>query len=211
MHLYHQTIGSPSKPGPHDKMISQHETSISLKSIVTREYRSPVLAIAAASGFLCLYILSTCSTIWFDFAPTPAEVDTGSMEIALVKHAVAAATPLLEVFQIYPPVLTLDDHGHLELTDGSSNDTLSIADVRQESCQETLAVHSFGYSYGSPLVGAYTPPTCQFNRVTWNLTVTSAGRQFDRLGIVYLGDVEVFRTTTAEPTTTGIRWVYLKV
>jgi len=30
--------------------------------------------------------------------------------------------------------------------------------------------------------------------------VISVGRQFDRLGTVYLGDVEVFRTSVAEPT-----------
>jgi len=59
--------------------------------------------------------------------------------------------------------------------------------------------------------GYYAPPACSFNRVTWNLTVVSAGRQFDRIGIVYLGDIEVFRTSTAEPTATGIKWTYLKV
>ena len=43
-----------------------------------------------------------------------------------------------------------------------------------------------------------------------NLTVTSVGRQFDRLGIMYLGDIEVFRTSTAEPTAGGIVWTYIK-
>ncbi|MCJ1474617.1 hypothetical protein MMC13_003277 [Lambiella insularis] len=43
-----------------------------------------------------------------------------------------------------------------------------------------------------------------------NLTVTSRGRQFDRLGLMYLGDVEVFRTSTAEPTADGIIWTYVK-
>ena len=45
-----------------------------------------------------------------------------------------------------------------------------------------------------PRVGQYTPPPCAFNKVTMNLSVSSSGRQFDRLGIMYLGDVEVFRT-----------------
>jgi Peptide N-acetyl-beta-D-glucosaminyl asparaginase amidase A len=40
--------------------------------------------------------------------------------------------------------------------------------------------------------------------------VTSRGRQFDRLGLVYLGDTEVFRTSTAEPTWGGIEWTYIK-
>ena len=43
-----------------------------------------------------------------------------------------------------------------------------------------------------------------------NFTVTSQGRQFDRLGLMYLGDVEVFRTSTAEPTANGIVWTYIK-
>ena len=43
-----------------------------------------------------------------------------------------------------------------------------------------------------------------------NFTVTSRGRQFDRLGLMYLGDIEVFRTSTAEPTTNGIIWTYIK-
>lgn len=42
------------------------------------------------------------------------------------------------------------------------------------------------------------------------LTVTSKGRQFDRLGLMYLGDIEVFRTSTAEPTENGIVWTYVK-
>lgn len=42
------------------------------------------------------------------------------------------------------------------------------------------------------------------------LTVTSRGRQFDRLGIMFLGDIEVFRTSTAEPTDDGIIWTYVK-
>jgi len=54
--------------------------------------------------------------------------------------------------------------------------------------------------------GDYTPPPCPFNRVTMNFTVTSKGRQFDRLGLMYLGDIEVFRTSTAEPTANGIVW-----
>lgn len=43
-----------------------------------------------------------------------------------------------------------------------------------------------------------------------NFTVTSQGRQFDRLGLMYLGDIEVFRTSTAEPTAAGIVWTYIK-
>lgn len=43
-----------------------------------------------------------------------------------------------------------------------------------------------------------------------NFTVTSRGRQFDRLALMYFNDTEVFRTSTAEPTANGIVWTYLK-
>ncbi|EXJ62393.1 hypothetical protein A1O7_02828 [Cladophialophora yegresii CBS 114405] len=71
-------------------------------------------------------------------------------------------------------------------------------------------VHSFGNSYGDPSIGSYTPPECSFNHVTLNLTVEAAGRQFDRLAVAYLGDVEIWRTSTAEPTHAGIIWTHLK-
>ncbi|KAL8940725.1 MAG: hypothetical protein Q9211_002134 [Gyalolechia sp. 1 TL-2023] len=82
----------------------------------------------------------------------------------------------------------------------------------QYGCVHTqlLMDHVFGFSYGKPFVGTYTPPPCSFNRVTISFTVTSRGRQFDRLGLMYLGDIEVFRTSTAEPTANGIIWTYIK-
>jgi len=44
--------------------------------------------------------------------------------------------------------------------------------------------------------------------VVFNLTMTSKGRQFDRLGHLYMGDIEVWRTSTAEPTWFGIVFRY---
>jgi hypothetical protein len=43
-----------------------------------------------------------------------------------------------------------------------------------------------------------------------NFTVTSQGKQYDRLALMYFGDTEVWRTSTAEPTVDGIRWTYIK-
>lgn len=121
------------------------------------------------------------------------------------------SSPILHVLQVYPPVLTVAANGSLEISDGSSSLSVSSPKSQQPTCQDTLVVHSFGFSYGKPYVGVYNPPRCSFNRVSWNLTVTSAGRQFDRLGSVFLGNVEVFRTSTAEPTAKGIIWTYIKV
>ncbi|KAF2025466.1 hypothetical protein EK21DRAFT_76413 [Setomelanomma holmii] len=78
-------------------------------------------------------------------------------------------------------------------------------------CRQVLMVHTFAYSYGQPYIaGDYNPPDCDFNHVIINFTVTSAGRQFDRLALMYFDDTEVFRTSTAEPTRNGIVWSYLK-
>ncbi|RAL08675.1 uncharacterized protein BO97DRAFT_460214 [Aspergillus homomorphus CBS 101889] len=102
------------------------------------------------------------------------------------------ACALLEVFEVYQPVPIVDD-GY-------------------EQCNEetVLVHHDFGYSYGQPYVGAYEPPHCTFDTVRINLTITSKGRQYDRLAILYLGDIEVYRTSTAEPTSNGIVWTYVK-
>ncbi|KAF4553229.1 Hypothetical protein D9617_7g029560 [Elsinoe fawcettii] len=105
-----------------------------------------------------------------------------------------ATVPQLEVIQVNPPVRFLDAAG----------------DAVEPTCQSTLVVYSFQNSYGQPFVGPFTPPSCEFNRATWNLTVTSRGRQFDRLGTVSFGPIEIFRTSTAEPTANGIFWTYIK-
>lgn len=118
----------------------------------------------------------------------------------------ASPTAILEVFQVYQPVLIPNNNN----SDGVSNPTVPTVGGTAANCQVLLMQHSFGQSYGVPFVGNYTPPSCKFNRVVMNFTVTSRGRQFDRLAIMYLGDTEVFRTSTAEPDQGGIRWEYMK-
>lgn len=95
--------------------------------------------------------------------------------------------PLLQCLQPMPPILSpVDEY------------------------QQIIMKHTFTFSYGQPFIGDYNPPDCRFNRVTFNFTVTSAGLQLDRLGLMFLDDIEVFRTSTAEPTKTGIIWSYVK-
>ncbi|KAH7035842.1 peptide N-acetyl-beta-D-glucosaminyl asparaginase amidase A-domain-containing protein [Microdochium trichocladiopsis] len=96
----------------------------------------------------------------------------------------AAAGPV-EFFQVAQPVLALDGPG---------------------SCTVVLMEHAFANSYGSPFVADYVPPACDFNRVVIRFTSTVRGRQYDRTGVMYLGDTEVWRLTTAQPTADGIVW-----
>ncbi|KAI5122971.1 hypothetical protein M0805_006850 [Coniferiporia weirii] len=88
------------------------------------------------------------------------------------------------------------------------------SDVKQ--CTQVLIVHTFGNSFGSPAIANFTPPTdCgevgSWTGISLNLTVTSNGTQFDRLGIFTFQNAEIWRTSTPEPTGgDGIIWTYLK-
>ena len=73
----------------------------------------------------------------------------------------------------------------------------------------TLMEHTFGNT-NEPFKTQFTPPDCHFNRVVIHFNGTSKGKQFDRLGIMYLGSTEVWRTSTAEPTSDGIKFSYDK-
>ncbi|KAI9664537.1 MAG: hypothetical protein M1821_005983 [Bathelium mastoideum] len=156
------------------------------------------------------------AVITIGFAVGSLAIDSTNVAVPLLpsrtlqKHAVDPAASLLQDFQVYPPVLIASSNGSLSLTDGSSTTTNVATGSNTTSCEEVLMVYSFANSYGAPFVGNYTPPSCAFNRVTLNFTVISAGRQFDRLGTLYFGDTEIWRTSTAEPSATGIRWTYLK-
>ncbi|KAL2131827.1 hypothetical protein VTI74DRAFT_4571 [Chaetomium olivicolor] len=119
--------------------------------------------------------------------------------------AAAPARTVLKTFEVAQPVLMPD--GPAE-SDGS---TRSGNEYRPELCTVLLMRHDFAWSYGKPFVGNYTPPQCEFDRVVLNFSVVSQGRQFDRLAIMFFGDTEVWRTSTAEPTPSpGISWIYLK-
>lgn len=98
-----------------------------------------------------------------------------------------------------------DTAGHLDVIEVDT--PIKIPDA---NCQVKLMEYSFANSYGRPFVGPYSPPDCDFNRVVLNFTSRSIGRQFDRLAVMYLNDTEIWRTSTAEPTSTGIFWNYKK-
>ncbi|RPA78816.1 hypothetical protein BJ508DRAFT_241126 [Ascobolus immersus RN42] len=77
-------------------------------------------------------------------------------------------------------------------------------------CSQLLVKHVFGWSYGKPYVGPYVPPSCNFTHVYLNVSTTSKGRQFDRLWHLFLDDVEIWRSSTAEPTQSGINFHHTK-
>ncbi|KAJ5759200.1 hypothetical protein N7520_006356 [Penicillium odoratum] len=103
----------------------------------------------------------------------------------------------LHDFQVYPPVLTASANAN------GKNEYGCVV-------TQTLMDYDFANSYGSPYVGFYTPPDCDFNRVVIEFTLTSKGRQYDRLALMYFNSTEIWRTSTAEPTTDGIYYTYTK-
>ncbi|QJT00063.1 peptide-N4-asparagine amidase A [Streptomyces asoensis] len=76
-----------------------------------------------------------------------------------------------------------------------------------KSCQVTLAEAQFRDF--TPYRGSYTPPDgCgdRWSKVVLRLDGKVKGRQFDRLGYLHVGGVEIFRTSTPEPSPDGITW-----
>ncbi|WP_330341454.1 peptide-N4-asparagine amidase [Streptomyces sp. NBC_00557] len=75
------------------------------------------------------------------------------------------------------------------------------------SCQVTLADARFRDF--TPYRGAYTPPQgCgdHWSKVVLRLDGKVKGRQYDRLGYLHVGAVEILRTSTPEPSPDGIEW-----
>ncbi|MEW2298540.1 peptide-N4-asparagine amidase [Streptomyces sp. NPDC006655] len=75
------------------------------------------------------------------------------------------------------------------------------------SCRVTLAEAQFRDF--TPYRGTYTPPRgCgdRWSKVVLRLDGKVKGRQYDRLGYLRVGGVEVLRTSTPEPSPDGIEW-----
>ncbi|KAL1869193.1 hypothetical protein VTK73DRAFT_3329 [Phialemonium thermophilum] len=146
----------------------------------------------------------------FGFNSHPSAAKRSETTVTLSTSPIPTA---LECFQVTAPVLTPE--GAAYQTTAGGNEFVAAEDKTflssNEPCTALLMEHTFAFSYGMPFIGDYKPPACQFNRVVLNFTVTSEGRQYDRLALMYFGDTEVWRTSTAEPKVApGIRWTYLK-
>ncbi|MEV4439340.1 peptide-N4-asparagine amidase [Streptomyces sp. NPDC049577] len=82
-----------------------------------------------------------------------------------------------------------------------------VATPHTPSCTVTVADTEFRDF--TPYRGTYTPPKgCgdRWNKVVLRLEGSVAGRQFDRLGYLRIGGVEVLRTSTPEPSPQGVTW-----
>ncbi|CAM5667287.1 hypothetical protein SAVIM338S_06933 [Streptomyces avidinii] len=120
-------------------------------------------------------------------APTPAPAPTA-----------APAVPGTQ-----PPPAEFGTDWHDPLTPGPP-----VARPGTRSCQVTLAEAQFRDF--TPYRGSYAPPTAcgtgGWAKVVLRLDGKVKGRQFDRLGHLSVGGVEVFHTSTPEPSPDGITW-----
>ncbi|WP_128430256.1 peptide-N4-asparagine amidase [Streptomyces cyaneus] len=76
-----------------------------------------------------------------------------------------------------------------------------------KSCQVTVAEAQFRDF--TPYKGTFTPPQgCgdRWSKVVLRMDGKVKGRQYDRLGYLHVGGVEIFRTSTPEPSPDGIEW-----
>ncbi|KAL2115728.1 hypothetical protein VTJ04DRAFT_9983 [Mycothermus thermophilus] len=133
------------------------------------------------------------------------ERNTQDGDASSTSSAPSSTATVLKTFEVAQPVRMPD--GPAE-SDGS---TRHAWEYQPPLCTKLLMRHDFAWSYEAPFVGTYTPPDCEFNRVVLNFSAVVQGRQYDRLAIMYFGDIEVWRTSTAQPTPPpGISWIYLK-
>ncbi|SDM41096.1 Peptide N-acetyl-beta-D-glucosaminyl asparaginase amidase A [Streptomyces sp. cf386] len=82
-----------------------------------------------------------------------------------------------------------------------------ITEPSGKSCQVTVAEAQFRDF--TPYKGTYTPPEgCgdRWSKVVLRMDGKVKGRQYDRLGYLHVGGVEIFRTSTPEPSPDGIEW-----
>jgi hypothetical protein len=82
------------------------------------------------------------------------------------------------------------------------------------TCVVPVLSYSFANTYGTPPAkAAYAPPAecpAPWSLVVLSFSVAIAGDQYDRVAAVWLDGAELLRTTTAEPTTDGVRWTIHK-
>jgi peptide N-acetyl-beta-D-glucosaminyl asparaginase amidase A len=80
-----------------------------------------------------------------------------------------------------------------------------IAKPHTRSCSTTIVDHAFA-DYDT-YVSSYSAP-CRgpWSKVVLRLDGNVKGRQYDRLGWLTMGGVEVFKTSTPEPSPDGIEW-----
>ncbi|KAJ7959610.1 Peptide-N4-(N-acetyl-beta-glucosaminyl)asparagine amidase A protein [Quillaja saponaria] len=84
------------------------------------------------------------------------------------------------------------------------------SDQPNSSCSLQILSHSFGNTINSPPFSTpYSPPSdcpSPWSLVVLDFRAASKGDQYDRIAGLWLGGAELLRTSTAQPTESGIFW-----
>nr|WSX48060.1 peptide-N4-asparagine amidase A [Streptomyces sp. NBC_00974] len=141
----------------------------------------------------------------FPAAAVPATASAPAVPAAVAPAAVAPApaVPPAAAPGTQPPPAEFGTDWHDPLTAAPP-----VARPGTRSCQVTLAEVQFRDF--TPYRGSYAPPTAcgtaDWAKVVLRLDGKVKGRQFDRLGHLSVGGVEIFHTSTPEPSPDGIAW-----
>ncbi|BAP72777.1 PNGaseA super family [Kluyveromyces marxianus] len=99
----------------------------------------------------------------------------------------------------------LSDNKSISISDNDNiqdSFEITIAELPTENLVHTdqLLTYSFGNSWGHPARVPYTPYTgSPYNKVMLELFTNVSGRQYDRLGHIFIDNITVWRTSTVEP------------
>ncbi|WP_210571235.1 peptide-N4-asparagine amidase [Streptomyces sp. GESEQ-4] len=131
------------------------------------------------------------------------------MKRRIIMSMLAGVTLLASTFLTAVPAQSADAPPEFSTTDWHDPITAAppVPKPSGTSCQVTLAEAQFRDF--TPYTGTYTPPDgCgdRWSKVVLRMDGKVKGRQFDRLGYLHLGGVEIFRTSTPQPSPDGIEW-----
>ncbi|MFD3930355.1 peptide-N4-asparagine amidase [Streptomyces sp. NPDC058614] len=121
--------------------------------------------------------------------------------VTLVASALLGAGPA-SAAQFADPLAEFGTDWHDPLTAAPP-----VAKPDTRSCEVTVAQAQFRDF--TPYEGSYAlPGDCgdRWSKVVLRLDGKVKGRQYDRLGYLHIGGVEVFRTSTPQPSPDGIEW-----
>lgn len=109
----------------------------------------------------CLILLITDCLVtrsWTKVAPANLSFPLTKNDAVASSAATPSPTGVLDVFQVYQPVISPSGAtAEITMENGSENTSSISPTTTLQSCQLLLMDHSFGNSYGMPFVGTYYP------------------------------------------------------
>lgn len=143
---------------PHDPVEEEYliaEDRNSREPSMWNENRIRILALAVVTGCVGLFFLFSGCMPRLGRSVVPGSTTISKPQLERYAAPLPSATSsVLDVFQVYQPVLTPNGAtDETTLGDGSENTTSLASASSGASCQVLLMDHVFAFSYGAPFVG----------------------------------------------------------